>query len=85
MHGVPDRYATVAGRLLFPFLILGVDVPPAPAIMQQAVVASSAFPHGTETLVLLPEGTTPSPRRVPVGEAALAKPQAPHPSRSLPR
>ena len=63
-----------AGCLPLPFFILGVKAPPAPAVMQQAVVTLSTFSHGTEALVLFPERTIPSPRRVPVGEAALAKP-----------
>ncbi len=85
LHGVQDRYTTVARRPLFPFLALRVSVPPAPAIMQQAVVASPALPYGTEAFVPFSEGTTPGSRRVPEGETALAELQVPHPPRSLPR
>ncbi len=53
--------------------------------MQQAVMAFSALPHGTEALVFLPEGAVSRSRRVPVGEATLTKPQVSHPSCSLPR
>jgi hypothetical protein len=53
--------------------------------MQQAVMALSALPHGTEAFVFLPERAVSRSRRVPIGEAAFAKPQVSHPSCPFPR
>ena len=53
--------------------------------MQQAVVASPASPHRTETVIPPPEGATPGTCGMPERETALTESQAPHSSRPLPR